>query len=123
MWMSSRWTGRLSRLGGQICFLGMNLSRRLFGRVAVRLFEPGGNRDRRLQLFVRDRFDDLAAMIEQIARAVLLEHRAKHPAVAMEIGELRVLRPGVEVGQVRQELADRSTGPGRPLRRDWTSAF
>ena len=37
----------------------------------------------------------LALPIEQVALAVLLEHRAEDPAVAVEIGELRVPRGGL----------------------------
>ena len=48
--------------------------------------------------------DDLALGIEQIARAIALEHRAEIPAVAVVIGELRVLRPGVQIIDVAQEI-------------------
>ncbi len=39
----------------------------------------------------------MALRIEQVALAIALVHRAKHPAVAVEIGELRVLQLLVEL--------------------------
>ena len=38
-----------------------------------------------------------AAMIEEVALAVLLEDGAEDPAVAVEVGELRVLQVRVEI--------------------------
>ena len=43
--------------------------------------------------------NDVVVGIQQIALAVALVHRAKHPAVAVEIGELRVLELRVEFGR------------------------
>ena len=62
-------------------------------------------------------------MIEQVALAVLLEHGAEHPAVAVEVGELRVSRrpdsgrsrfPGTR-GSDQMPLAAASSG--------WSSAL
>ena len=48
--------------------------------------------------------DDLALGIEQIALAVALQDGAEIPAVAVIVGELRVLELGIEVVDVAQEV-------------------
>ena len=45
-----------------------------------------------MQLLGRDVVDHVALVVEQVALAVLLEDGAEHPAVAVEVGELRVLQ-------------------------------
>ena len=46
-----------------------------------------------LQFGVADVLDDLAVVVEEAALAVLAEDGAEGPAVAVEVGELRVLAP------------------------------
>ncbi len=46
----------------------------------------------------------LAVRVEQVARAVALEHRAEIPAVAVVVGELRVLELRVERRDIAQEF-------------------
>ncbi len=50
-----------------------------------------------LQLLLVGERDDVAVLVEQIAVAVLLEDGAEDPAVAVEVGELRVLQLAVEL--------------------------
>ncbi len=40
-------------------------------------------------------------VIEHVSRSVLFEHCPEHPAVPVEIGELRVPRQGIQVGDIR----------------------
>ena len=49
------------------------------------------------ELFRIFRIDDLARCIEQVAHAIALEDRAEIPAVAVIVGELRVLRLRVHI--------------------------
>ena len=49
-----------------------------------------------------------APRVEQVALAILLEDGAEHPAVAVEVGELRVLQLRVELG--RAGAAARNSG-------------
>ena len=50
------------------------------------------------------RRDDVAGRVEQVALAVALEHGAEVPAVAVVVGELRVLQLRVEVRDLLEEV-------------------
>ena len=91
--------------------LGAVEGRLLFGRGvfgAIPLFQLGRHADRRHQRRGGIVGDRLASVVEQLAVPVFLEDGAEDPAVAMEVGELRVLRLGVQVGDAFQE---RRVGP------------
>ncbi len=60
------------------------------------------NRLRELVGIVRR--DDLAVLVEKIAVAVLLEDGAEDPAVAVVIGELRVLQLRIQLGDLLEEI-------------------
>ena len=59
--------------------------------------------------------NDVALVVEQVAGAVLLEDRPEDPAVPVKIGELRVPRCGVQVGDVLQEVGIGPVAPRRGL--------
>ena len=80
---------------------GLLFGRGIFG--AIPLLELVRASDRGHQGRRRIVGDRLAAVVEQLAVPVFLEDRPKDPAVAMEVGELRVLRLRVQVGDPRQE--------------------
>ena len=48
--------------------------------------------------------DVIVVEVQQVALAVLLEHRAKDPAVPVIIRELRLLQLGIQLGDLLQEL-------------------
>ena len=45
--------------------------------------------------------DGFATIVKQVALTILLEDCAKHPAVPMKIGELRMARLRIEIAHVR----------------------
>ena len=57
--------------------------------------------------------DDVSVLVQEVALAVRLEHRAEHPTVAVVVRELRVLEVLV---QVRDVLKERAIAPQSTLR-------
>ena len=91
-------------LGGDLLLLGADFLPRLSCRAAVDLLDPLRHRHRRPQRRIAGIRDRLAAVIKHHPPAVMLEDRPVGPSVAVEIGELRVLRAVVEVGEIGEEL-------------------
>ena len=52
----------------------------------------------------RGLLDLLAFVVEQVALAILFEHGAEDPAVAVEVGELGVLEEWIQFAHAREEL-------------------
>ena len=75
------------------------------------------------QILGRDVGDDLSPVVQQIARAVFFEHRAENPAVAVEVGELRMTAPRDSSRRREPETRGRTTVPARPSRPGWTFAI
>ena len=63
-----------------------------------------GRLEGHLSVLRRDVRDDVAAGVEQAALAVVLEDRAEHPPVPVEVGELREVHAGVRVGGTSEEV-------------------
>ena len=66
---------------------------------AVLLLDVRGHATAAFSCSVSTLGDDVALVVEQVALAVLLEDGAEDPAVAVEVGELRVLGLRVQVGR------------------------
>ena len=77
---------------------------RLLGALPALLFDVLRHLHRRHQMFGRDVWYKRTLMIEEIALAILLVDRSINPAVAMEVGELRVLQMRIELGDILQKL-------------------
>ena len=91
-------------LGGDLLLCSPNVLPRFPRRIAVHLLDPLRHRHRRPQRRIAGIRDRLAAVIEHHPPAVMLEDRPVGPSVAMKIGELRVLRAVVEIGEIGEEL-------------------
>ncbi len=81
---------------------------------AIALLQLGGQPHGRHQRRGRLVGHGLAAVVEQLPVPILLEHGAEDPAVAVEVGELRVPRLRVQLGDPFQK---RRVGPVPPRRR------
>jgi hypothetical protein len=95
----------------------LEMDRHLRRRRGVGTLHPSPQR-RRLELRGRHALHRLVVRVEQSALAVLLEDRAKDPAVAVEVGELRVPQLVVQVcRQVAQEVGAETPVPRDSARR------
>ena len=104
--------GQSVALVGDRRLLGPDLFGRLAVGPAVDLANPLRHLHGRPQCPVARVGDWLAAVVEQVALAVVLEDGAVGPAVAVKVGELRLLGAVVEIGEVGEKL-----GIGEPVLR------
>ncbi len=71
-----------------------------------------------LRIVVRDL---VVVQIEQVAFAILLEDGAEDPAVAVVVGELRVLQLRIQLRHARRGTQDRPRARARPRPRDFSA--